>query len=65
MKRTLRLRAESLTELTGDELVGVAGAADDLSIVSCPVLRCLITYPVRECFVLPTMPENCYTIPWC
>lgn len=65
MKRTLRLRGESLTELTVDELGGVAGAAEDLSLVSCPLLRCLPTYPVFDCILVPTSPERCYTVPWC
>lgn len=68
MKRTLRLRAESLSELTSDELGGVAGAQlRDPSVLSCPILRCVATYPIRECVVIdpPTMPNNCYTFPWC
>ena len=73
MKRTLRLRSESLTELTTDELGGVAGA-QELSLLSCPALRCLLDTLVtcvvvrtRDCVVVdpPTMPQNCYTFPWC
>jgi hypothetical protein len=67
MKRTLRLRAESLTELTSHELGGVAGAQQDLSLFSCPVLRCLATYPLNDCVVVnpPTLPPTCYSTPWC
>lgn len=39
--RTLRLTREALTELTGEELAVVAGAAVDPSIGSCPVARCV------------------------
>ncbi len=34
MQRTLRLRSESLTELTTDELAGVVGAATETACVA-------------------------------
>ena len=70
MKRTLRLRRESLAELTPAELGGVAGG-QELSL-SCPAIRCLPS--VRDhCVAIdlsiltnpPTMPQNCNSFPWC
>ena len=70
MKRTLRLRSESLTELTADELGGVAGAAEEQISLSCPVLRCVNTIQecietrtLNGCVILPTTPQNCRTLP--
>lgn len=46
MKRTLRLDRETLTELSADELLGVAGAAY-------PTLAggCIPTTPIVTCYV--------------
>ena len=56
MKRTLGLKRESLTDLTIDELTGVAGAgADAPSGLSCPVTDCAGI----------TLPPRCYSVPWC
>ena len=41
MKRTLRLRRETLTELTTDALRDVVGAQPDLSGPTCPVRDCI------------------------
>ena len=53
MKRTLRLRAEVLTELTTDELRDVAGAAETTYACSryeCPTLdHCIPTLPLNVC----------------
>lgn len=69
MKRTLRLRSESLTELTATELGGVAGAAEQQLSLSCPVLRCvhsqdcIDTRTLNGCVIVPTTPQNCRTLP--
>lgn len=67
MKRVLRLHSESLTELTADELGGVAGAADQQLSLSCPILRCIGTVQecietrtLNGCVILPT--NNCPTL---
>ena len=57
MKRTLTLHSEALTELTIDELGGVAAAAQADSGLSCPVTDC-VGNP-------PTFPPRCYSTPWC
>ena len=53
MRKTLRLRRETLSELTGAQLLSVAGGASD----TCTYLSCLTlclcevpTLPVRTCF---------------
>ena len=51
MKRSLILARESLTELTGDELVVVHGAALEVP----PTLN------VRECFFGPHSATDCLT----
>lgn len=48
MKRTLRLHAETLAELTPTELGEVAAAAGQESGLSCPLVDCLgFTFPPR------------------
>ena len=49
-KRTLRLRRETLTDLHGDDLQAVVGAAPELSGTSCPVRDCLdVSAQIRTC----------------
>ena len=67
MKRALRLRSESLAELTAGELGGMAGAAERLSI-SCPLSDCLVAEgPCSDLSAFlgcipPTTPQNCNTL---
>lgn len=47
--RNMRLRKETLTELTPDELGGVAGASYTTSFESCPTWFCTpLIYAVQE-----------------
>lgn len=55
MKRMLKLKREALTDLTIDELTGVAGGAEAPSGLSCPVTDCANF----------TLPPRCYSVPWC
>ena len=71
MKRTLRLRRETLAELTAGELAGVAGG-QIITEVSCPATECVPadiyvrTLPLDRCIgPLPTFPPRCYTFPGC
>lgn len=67
MTRSLRLRSETLTQLTADELGSVAGANGDISL-SCPVVNCVgsqdcvNTYSLRHCVVDPLPTSNCPTL---
>lgn len=61
MKRTLRLRRETLTDLTPADLSNVVGAADAATRdnrFTCPAVDC-----VREATILPTC--GCLTLNTC
>lgn len=69
MKRTLRLRRETLAEITAGELAGVAGG-QLLTEVSCPATECVPgdvildvrTLPLDRCIgTPPTFPPRCNT----
>lgn len=69
MKRSLRLRSETLTQLTTDELGSVAGAADEQQIsLSCPLLNCVpswedcIQIRTLDACVPPVRTANCPTL---
>ena len=57
MKRTLKLKRETLTALTEDELGSLAGAADQVTGASCPALVCKLSVLHPQCpsaFTCPT-----------
>lgn len=56
MKRNLVLRREALAELTSGELVGVAGGAQTMQGVTCPLLACPTNLLTRGCYTY-----NCCT----
>ncbi|HWL34580.1 MAG TPA: hypothetical protein VNQ77_00165 [Frankiaceae bacterium] len=59
MKRTLRLRRETLTDLTPSDLTAVVGAeAATARGFTCPAVEC-----VREATILPTC--GCLTLNTC
>lgn len=70
MKRTLRLRKETLTEITDGDLAGVRGA-QLLTALSCPLADCVgVEIEIRTlantwCDNPPTFPPSCYSFPWC
>jgi hypothetical protein len=57
MKRTLNLKRESLTELTSDELAGMAGAIP-------PPTPVVLTLPLNHCIVFATV-TSCATLNTC
>ena len=68
MRRALRLRRESLTELTAGELGDVAGGVRDSLVMSCPLTDCVPSIP--DCIAgshvncpppIPTV-DNCRTL---
>ena len=64
MKRTLKLKKEALIELSTGDLAGVAGGV--ISGNSCPAVLCAVpTLPLLRCIIVPTLPDNCYSQPWC
>ncbi len=49
MKRTLMLKREALTQLSADELDGLAAGADAVTGASCPGPVCKLTLLHRYC----------------
>ncbi|HEU0132269.1 MAG TPA: hypothetical protein VFQ85_14870 [Mycobacteriales bacterium] len=50
MKRTLTLKRETLAELTADELTGVGGGQQAITVqgFTCPLVSCLISCPTTN-----------------